>query len=76
MEDINVTGEQFNALNSALKKVDGLTKALHSPIAMESVEVFNTLSRQREDAIFNIRTVLMEQGLPVPPLKCSIIIPS
>lgn len=76
MDNIMVDREQFDALNAAIKKVDALTNAMATTLATENVEIFNNLRARREDAVLDVRIVMMEQGLLVPPLKCSVVIPS
>lgn len=75
MNKIEITEEQLNTVNSATKKVDVLTAVMAAAADAKDTAAFNKLYRRREDAIFDIRIVLLEQGLPVPPVKCSVILP-
>ena len=74
-EEITVTRDQLDAVNEATKKVNVLTTVMAAAANAKDVAGFDKLYRQRENAIFDIRIVLLEQGLPVPPIKCSVILP-
>jgi len=73
--DIEVTNKQLEIVGKAVKRVNDLTIAAAAAAVKQDTETFNYLYTQRENAILDIRVVLLEQGLPVPPIKCSVILP-
>lgn len=74
-EELIVTKDQSDAVNKAIKKVNNLTTTMTAAANAKDTAAFNKLYRQREDAIFDIRITLLEQGLPIHPIKCSVILP-
>lgn len=75
MDAIVMTKEQIAAVGVAIQKVEELTRAMARCAEANDVKTFDELYRQREDAIFNIRVVMIEQDLPLPPIKCEVKLP-